>query len=46
MNLLDKITMPVGVIYNIYAQNGCKMQGNACVEKIEKHNEEKTSKKI
>jgi hypothetical protein len=33
-NIFDKITMPVGVVYNIIAENGCKMQGKACVEKV------------
>ena len=33
-NIFDKITMPVGVVYNIVAENGCKMQGKANVEQV------------
>jgi hypothetical protein len=33
-NIFDKITMPVGVVYNIIAENGCKMQGKANVEQV------------
>lgn len=45
MNLLDKITMPVGVIYNVSTKIGCKMQGVACVEKISKEDKRLASKK-
>ena len=32
MNILEKITMPIGLIYNIYATDGCKLKGKAYVE--------------